>query len=479
VPFWDLTLTVTLVCGLAVLYAFAWTALGPGWVARVSAISAMLLATLPAVMGMQFTISATIAGSAAALLALGELTSGTQRPRVRVVIASGALLLAGVLVRPMGAAAGVFTAALLLGPSLIGQIALNRVRLTQGAAMMTGAMVLVGVLAYGDSLMYRIDQSWAAYYRYNWMSAQLVEWGGELPVADTDRIRAAAGWTTNDWAMMQRWWGVDADLHGVAAVTKAYEARSARSWRDSLTRLRERFAAMSQGTLQHVSAESVIPGVAIAAVALGYASTQGWAALGLGTFLFFGLCIAIEVVFKDLPFRLLTPMQVCAATTMLVTIGARRRQPSPALAIACLGVLLTVLTYQTRDLLATAGRDHEHTAQVEREILEIQQLSPSLIVVHADAFPAEHWWRPFVQPRTALRAISLAGNNQSPALQEFLASSGRNPLFRAMCDDPSVLVISQEGRLDLVTTYFREHLDTTIQWEPAYAGSFTAWRCAR
>jgi hypothetical protein len=183
------------------------------------------------------------------------------------------------------------------------------------------------------------------------------------------------------------------------------------------------------------------------------------------------------VAFKDLPFRLLTPLQVCLVATMLGTIGVRRRQPSPAVAIACLAILLTMLSYQSQALLTT--RDREHTAQVEDEILELQQLSPSLLVIHADAFPAEHWWRPFVRPRTTLRAISLAGNNQSPALQQFLASTGRHPLFRAMCDDPSVLVVSEEGRLELVTTYFREHFDTAIHWTPAYAGSFTAWRCVR
>jgi hypothetical protein len=127
-------------------------------------------------------------------------------------------------------------------------------------------------------------------------------------------------------------------------------------------------------------------------------------------------------------------------------------------------------------VLTSAARDRLHTAQVEQEVLELDRLSPSIIVMHADAFPAEHWWRPFVQPRVRLAAIPLVGGN-NPLLQHFLTVTGRQPLFRAICDDPSILVVSEEDRLDLLTTYLREHFKRTIEWTQVYGGSFRAWRC--
>ena len=159
----------------------------------------------------------------------------------------------------------------------------------------------------------------------------------------------------------------------------------------------------------------------------------------------------------------------------IAVAGTRHRQPTAAVAIAGLAVILSVLTYETRATVDAAARDHRHTAQVEREVQELMRLSPALVVLQADAFPSEHWWRPFVRPQMKVPAIALATIN--PLLQDFLTKTGRQPIFKAICDDPSILIVSEKDRLDLVTTYFKEHFNRTVGWTQVYSGSFRAWQC--
>jgi hypothetical protein len=207
-----------------------------------------------------------------------------------------------------------------------------------------------------------------------------------------------------------------------------------------------------------------------------YARWRGWLAMALGMLVFVGLCVAIETRFKDLPFRLLAPLVASVTAAMIAVAGTRHREPSATVVIIGLAVILSALTYETRTILAAAARDHSHTAQVEREVHELLRLSPTLVVMQADAFPSEHWWRPFVRPGVKVPAIALATIN--PLLQDFLTTTGRQPIFKAICEDPSILVVSEKDRLDLVTTYFKEHFNRTINWTQVYSGSFRAWRCA-
>jgi hypothetical protein len=473
-PLWDLSVAATLVCALAVLFALAWTALGGGWIARLTAVSTIVVVAFPLIAVFQFTIGATLAGSASVIMAIRELAS--MRPRRAVIIASTALLVAGLLVRPMGAAAGAMITGLCLVPWSVWRTSDWGARLTQLAAAIGVVIVLSAGLGYVDGLLYRGDRAWDAYYRYMWMAAQLVEWGGDLPADDIAAIRGAAGWSSNDWAMLQRWLAVDPALHGFDRLANAHEARTAamplNQWLSWMTR---QVAGVSANTLRNLGVHSVLPLIAIATVAAFHTRWRHRAALAAAIVIFCAVCIAIEARFKDLPFRLLAPLQASVAAAAIIMTSPRRREPPVAVAIAGLAIILAVLTHQVRTILPAAERDHTHTAQVEREVQEMLRLSPSLVVLHADAFPSEHWWRPFVQPHATLQAISLDTIN--PLLQQFLTRTGRQPVFRAICEDPSILVVSEEDRLDLITTYFREHFNRKIAWTQVYSGSFRAWRC--
>src|SRR5262249_19184190 len=103
---------------------------------------------------------------------------------------------------------------------------------------------------------------------------------------------------------------------------------------------------------------------------------------------------------------------------------------------------------------------------------------PSLLVLHADSFPSEYWWRPFHTPPVQLPTIQLGLNNHHPYVQRFVQQAYGGSLLHAMCSDPSIIVVAERGRLDPVTVFMKEHYDTDVTWIPAFDGSFRAWRCS-
>jgi hypothetical protein len=109
----------------------------------------------------------------------------------------------------------------------------------------------------------------------------------------------------------------------------------------------------------------------------------------------------------------------------------------------------------------------------------VARLAPTLMIEHADAFPAEIFWRPLVPPPVAPPMIRLDDNNQSPHLQRFLSDTGRQPLLRALCEDPSILIVSHPDRLEPITVYVREHFGMDIRWDEVFNGSFRVWRCTQ
>ncbi len=193
--------------------------------------------------------------------------------------------------------------------------------------------------------------------------------------------------------------------------------------------------------------------------------------------LFGGFCVATEVAFKELPFRVLAPLETCAVAALIVTAGALRRAPSALASVVALGVVLALASAEVMTSVSAAAAEYRHSQQVEREVERLRELSPSLVVLHSDTFPSEHWWRPFRRPAMDLPVVALGWNNQSPSLQRYLSRSGRQPLLRTLCVDPSVLIVGEEDRLDFVTTYLQEHFGAAAEWSDVFVGSFRAWRC--
>ena len=85
VPWWDVVVAATLLWAIATLLAMGWDKLGDEWLARGAATAVVLVATLPLVLALQYTISATVAGGTAVLLAVSELATPSS-PRRGVIL---------------------------------------------------------------------------------------------------------------------------------------------------------------------------------------------------------------------------------------------------------------------------------------------------------------------------------------------------------------------------------------------------------
>ena len=473
ISWWDIVLAAVFLWSLAVLLALAWDAFGPGWLARATAIGMLAVAFAPLVMTFQFTISSTIAGGAAALLAISRI--GTARPARGVLPLSALLFLAGLLIRPMGASAGAAVALVLLLP-LVHTRPRWYSHFLAIAATVGASFIAVQSL---DTVLYGTSDEWGKYLRYNAAGQPLIDWGSDVSTRYSREIREAAGWSENDWLMLQRSLGVDPEIHSVDRVNTAHQVHSASIDRIGVASLLlGRAARYSLEGLRSVWSTSaliiVAGGLSIAAYGTGRAAAWTLAVVVL----FALICSALDIGFQRLPWRLLGPMEVIFAAAIVLTIGASRRVASPALGLVTLAVIWTmtapVLTAQAREAASRDGRSEE----IGREISTLRRLSPSLVIFYGSSFPREYWWRPFRPAPAGVPSVTLGWNNQNPQVQRYLADTGRQPLFRALCSDPSIFIVADRGSLDLVTQYMQEHFDTPVAWTQVYEGSFLAWRCS-
>jgi hypothetical protein len=473
IPGWDLVLAATLLWALAVLLALVWDALGTGWLARATVVGALVVAIAPLVPSVQFTISATIAGGAAALLALTEM--GAPRPRKAVLLMAFLLYVAGLLIRPMGGPAGAAVAVGLSIPYLRSQ----KWWWVHALGVLATVSIVFFAAQYVDVVLYGRDAEWNAYFRFNWLVGPLLEWGGDVSRNHGDEIRQSVGWSANDWAMLLASWGVDPVVHGFNRVNQAYQAQTAAIDRvGMLSVMLGRAVSFPAESLRSLVDSSTLVAITGGLLAAAYATRRTAAMVAAVLLLFWAMCVSLDVVFERLPWRLLGPLEVLFVAATLITIGRSRRVPPAVLGILSLGVMAAiaapVLTAEAREAAQRMGQAQD----LDREVAQLQRLSPSLVIFYGSRFPREYWWRPFHRPPGRVPAIALGWNNQNPQLQHFLSVTGRQPLYRAVCNDPSMFIVSERQPLNFVTTYMHEHFDTAVSWMQVHDGTFPAWRCS-
>jgi hypothetical protein len=475
ISWWDIALTGLLLWALGVLLALVWDALGSDWLARTTTVAVVVFAMASVFASLQFTISSTLAGGAAAMLAIREL--GAARPRRSVLIMACLLFAAALLMRRMGGAAG---AVIAIGLS----VPVMRTRRWWWAHIL-GIVAIVAVLflaiQYSDGVMYAANREWAEYYRYNWMVGLIGEWGSDLSTAYERQIRESVGWSANDWLMLMNSWGVDPVVHGLKNLGRAYQTQTAiASQVGTLSWLFGRAMQLSMDDAWTLFLSSAPAAFAIGAMTAAYATRRACVGVIGVTVLFLMSCLAIEVTFEKLPWRLLGGLEVLFVAAALMTVGVYRRgrAASPVLAILSLGTIVAMTIPVLAAEVRESGSRLNRSQELDVEIAQLQRLSPSLVIFYGSRFPREFWWRPFHSPPADIPVVALGWNNQNPQLHRFLSATGREPLLRALCTDPSILIVADRDPLDLVTTYMDEHFNTTVTWTQVYDGSFPLWRCA-
>lgn len=470
---WDIAVTGTLAWGLAVFAALVWGSAASATL-RVSAIATAIAVMLPLVGSVQYTISATVAGGAAIALTWSELQRNHARRSILTM--AGALFILGVMVRAGGAMAGMLAVVASLLP-----LAVQRGR--RGIATLTAVVVtsvaLFAILHAVDLALYSMQPQWNAYRELNELVVALFEWNWQavLPSAvDVTGARSGVGWTANDWLMLEHAWGVDSELFGVQPVRNFYDATVAqlRPW-DYVEAAAQRLSIVDAANVSERLNEAWPALMATVLVVAMYTRTRDLSVMSGMAVCFVLYCVAVQVGFKSLPFRLFAPMIACFVGVVLANIHPVRLTKASMSFV--LVVVLTLCGYQARTVVAGMTANHAHSLQVDAEGAALAALQPSLVVIHRDSFPEEHWLRPFHRPSVRLLMIRLWRNNQNPQLLSFLRSAGLSAFPSALCDHPSVLVISEPGRLEVLTTDLRDRTGRTVVWKPQFTGSFRAWQC--
>jgi hypothetical protein len=474
---WDFVVAGLLVWSVALVLTAAWS-LSVERAGRILAILAMLLVVAPLFEGMQYTISATLAGGAAMLSMMMELP--LPAPRRSLLFSSAALLLAGFLVRAEGATVGGLMAVVLLVPLALFDRETRAVRLRWlivAAAALALTSTTIGLL---DDAIYRLSPAWAD-YRLDWLATRrFLDWGSDLPANVVSALRTQLGWTANDWELLRRFWGIDPSIHSQARLDVLFRTWPlVVDWRTRLEWFAQRAVAGITGTMfLHLLGESTRALAAVALIVIAAANRRVAATAIVTGSLFYAACIAIEITFKELPFRVFAPLQVCFVLAILVACRILNGAPSRLRTVSAATIAAILLAGEARTIGSTALARSRQSNEVDLQVSELLQLHPSLLVLHSDSFPSEFWWRPFHTPAIRLRAIQLGTENHNPYMERFLTRSYRTSLLHAICTDHSILVVGEYDRFEPVTTYMREHFDTVVEWNKAYDGSFRAWRCS-
>ena len=471
---WDIAVTGTLMWGLAVFASLLWGSSRFAISLRIAAMAVALAAFLPLVSSVQYTISATTAGGAAVALAWFELHQHSRR-RAVLLMAAGLLVLA-LLVRSGAAMAGV----LAVGSCLLPFAArAGRGGLARLGALAGGAVAIFFVLHAADVALYKLRPQWDAYRLANYYITAMFDWNWQaaLPASvDITGARTAVGWTASDWAMLEHAFGVSPELFNLERVRTFYEATAGRvaPWDYVLVAV-QRLWTVDRANLEERLTELWPVMACLAVIVLMYARRQDLRVTIAVLLSFLAYCIVVQAAFKSLPFRLLAPMAACFAAVVLAHMISR--QPGRVVRSIGLVLLLALCGYQSYTVLTAMQANHRHSLQVDAEGAALAALKPALVVIHTDTFPEEHWQRPFHRPDVRLLMIRLGRNNQNPQLQAFLRASGLSAFPASICDQPSVVIISEQGRLEVVTEEMQQRFDRSIAWNPFYMASFRVWQC--
>jgi hypothetical protein len=288
---WDFVVAGLLIWSVALALSTAWS-LSIGRAGRFLAIIAMLLVVAPLFNGMQYTISATLAGGTAILTLLIELS--LPSPRRSVVAASAALLLTGLLVRGDSATAGGLIGIVLLVPLALSDRGTRAVRLRW---LIVAAVALTLTSTAGDvlnAMMYRLSPPWAD-YRRDWLETRyLLEWGRDLPANVVDALRNELGWTANDWELLRRFWGIDPNVHSQGRLDVLFRTWPLLvNWRTRLAWFAQRAAPQMPGAmLLQLISESTRALAASALVVIAATNRRGAAASIAAVAIFFAGCVA-------------------------------------------------------------------------------------------------------------------------------------------------------------------------------------------
>jgi hypothetical protein len=471
VPWYDLMMLVTAVSASAALVA-VWIRSSTGlWLVRPLLLSVAFLAPLFATP--QFSLVGMTCAAAGLTLLTRALALPHRDPGLRGRLLFGVCLFGwGTLIRWEGAA-------LLLGQATASSIAAGLVGLDSGSRRtfkILGAAAIASLLPIGAAIThnaaYQRSPGWQSFPEFNYTRGMLTEYApGEVSPELLSTLRETTGWSGNDLRLLRGWFFEDRAVF-------------------SLDKLRAALAVLRHD--QDRSAASMVRSAAVAArvilsetwaallilVALAASSVRPVRQLSLTLVLlvvFFAVSSAVSVALKELPFRVYWPMLVLVAGLAVDAAATGRPRALPLMCLVAAGALVSLLTIprwhqqQRREIEAR---------EVAADLVGLDRLAPSLVVIHADALRWEYVWRPFRPSYFPRPFLGIGASAQTPPVQAALIREGRGGLVSALCSTDRVVLLARPWLPPALVIFMKEHYGRDIAFDAVFEGrTFTAWQC--
>jgi hypothetical protein len=339
----------------------------------------------------------------------------------------------------------------------------------------TSFSLLLFALASVHTHVWARSPEWSRFDRVLQLKSALVDYQQVPYNTQTEPFFREVGWSANDYACLQHWLYLDAEvyspekLHALLARFPA-TVRSRANLHHALLVLRAHFDADGIAwLLLPLWASILLLGV--------HRRPRVLTSLAVGV----GVLVAMFLLalFFHLPDRVFHPLvtSVCWFSLVLYeghpSTGARLARARQWGGFGCMGITLLVLLTRADTslvkILTFSVMTRQTNADLRAALVHLNPQPSQTFVVVGAAFPYEAILPLERQEYLRnLRILSLGPSNQSPMQQRMLGAQGIGDLHRALFEQPDVfLILSPERGEDiLVERYLAEHYQVAVTITP-------------
>ena len=435
---------------------------------------------LPVFVKLQFSISATLAGGAGALLLCNTVLNGAVRVEThKMRLLSGLLLITlGCLIRFEASVLSiVFVSAAFLPfgglPSSFKGTTITRFSVLGIAA----GIVIILILAKPVILSESMEQFWNA----NSHRVHIGEYNDNLPEEVRANVREKTGWTANDYLLIEPPILIDSERFGYRQLNTAYEV--IRNWRENnpLGLVQMKWKNVFDGIAdEHLLYFLVI----ISLISLIY---TGWRKRAKVLFLIlclFALFILVGIYFKPVPYRVYWGLFTISSFIALAFANKESFVLKNGYLQGLLIALCALIVYQGGTMLQTEDRREEvlHQQVIEDVTNMMTSASPEMLAIRG-AFCGECYYKPFAQdPFPEFSKLPVARLNLraiSPLSRDYLMQMSGHGGPEFLCSqNKNIVLITQKENLGRFETELEEHFGIRASFTDVFNGTtFSAFRC--
>ena len=424
-------------------------------------------------MALHFSVVATWLSwaSVAWITSVARGAAPEKGPRLAAILGAVGIGLAG-LIRPEAAALGALMAVPLL---LWVCLSAGTARSTLAAVAVAAGLVIVLGFTAANRAYYAASPSWDQFYSLNAAKAHFIDNDLiENSHATTQALRNV-GWEVTDLDMLRNWFFVDEEIFSLDKMNAVIESASTRGFLGRLVLGVDRLGTVRRDALAEVA-------VALLVVLILAAPTPVWAWMGGVAVWYVLLALSVAVLLRPMPPLVYLPCLAAVVCSGLLLMSASKLTTLSrrALVVAVL-LLLGPGLVGVRSVVSDSSRHAADVAAFRDEWRVFSEQRPAtLVVAWAEGFPYELVVSPLRENTVDMATTALASIGtlaRTPFTRSRLRDAGVDDLHVALVDDPGVVLIAPEGRLESLVRFLRDRYQRDVTAKPEFAGAtFTAWR---